>query len=125
MHSNGVLALCVPTCDPLVQDCADGDVCIPLIESFVCMPDVSGEAGAYGEHCEYLNACDPGLFCANAAVVPGCAGSVGCCSEFCDLTADDPDAACSGQQGGQVCLPYFTEGSAPPQHEDVGVCAIP
>lgn len=121
--NNGVLILCLPNCDPLLQDCADGQACYPINEFFVCAPDASGEMGLYGDPCEFLNVCDPGLFCANADVVPGCAGSLGCCSEFCDLS--DPNASCMGAGGGQMCTPWYEEGQAPPGYEDVGACAIP
>jgi hypothetical protein len=57
--------------------------------------------------------------------VPGCTGSLGCCTEYCDLTADDPSAACAGQSAGQECVAAYTEGDAPPGLEDVGLCAIP
>jgi hypothetical protein len=77
--------------------------------------------GAYGDSCEYLNVCDPGLWCADATVVPGCAGSIGCCSEFCELS--NPDATCMG--AGQECTAYYEEGQAPPGYEDVGVCILP
>jgi hypothetical protein len=123
--NGGVLILCLPTCDPLLQDCTDGNACYPLGDAFVCAPDASGESGTYGEACEYLNVCDPGLFCANAAVVPDCQGSQGCCSEYCEF--DDPEASanCSGSAGGQECVAYFAEGMAPPGFENIGVCAIP
>ncbi len=123
--NEGVLILCLPNCDPLLQDCADGQACYPINEFFVCAPDASGEMGLYGDPCEYLNVCDPGLFCANANVVPGCAGSLGCCSEFCDLDDPNPNSQCMGAGGGQECTPWYEEGQAPPGYENVGACAIP
>lgn len=121
--NDGALILCLPTCDPLLQDCAEGNACYPLLDEFVCAPDASGEMGLYGDPCEYLNACDPGLFCASADVVPGCVGSAGCCSEYCDVT--DPNVTCSGADGGQACSPYYEEGMTPPGSDDIGVCIIP
>ena len=109
-------------CDPLSQDCPEGEACYDEPNGFFCSPDASGpDQGGFADACEFLNACDPGLFCASAESVPGCAGSVGCCSEYCDHT--DPEAACEGQ--GQECTPFFEEGSVLPGYEDVGVCILP
>jgi hypothetical protein len=124
--NEGVLILCLPNCDPLVQDCPSGQACYPVYEGFNCAPDVSGaDMGGYGDPCEYINVCDPGLFCASAEAVPGCPGSQGCCSEFCDLSAPDPNAACSGVADGQECTMWYDEGAAPPGFEDLGACVIP
>jgi len=123
--NEGALILCLPNCDPLLQDCADGEGCYVTNDTFSCVPDAGGEMGAFGEGCEFLNVCDPGLFCANPDGVPNCQGSIGCCSEFCDLTAPDPDAMCTGAAGGQMCTPWYEEGQAPPGYEDVGACVIP
>ena len=127
IYNDGVLPLCLAGCDPLLQDCPNEDLCVTTAggDGFVCVLDASGEEGQYGDPCEYVNVCDPGLFCANAEAVPGCQGSVGCCSEYCDLTAADPNSACSGLAQGQECTPWFEEGTAPPGLEHVGACAIP
>jgi len=118
--NSGVLILCLPFCDPLLQDCSDTEACYPEPNGFFCSPNASGKAGAYGDECEFLNACDQGLYCADAAAVPGCAGAAGCCSEFCDTT--EP-VACMG--AGQECTAYYEVGQAPPGYEDTGVCQIP
>jgi hypothetical protein len=127
IFNEGVLPLCLPVCDPILQDCVSDDLCVgaPDRSGFVCVLDASGEEGQHGDPCEYVNSCDPGLFCAGAAAVPGCTGSQGCCSEFCDLTDADPDAACSGAADGQECVAWFEEGQAPPGMEHVGGCLIP
>ena len=121
ISNDGVLILCRRECDPLLQDCMGSAACLQAngTDGFVCIVDASGDGGAPGDPCEYLNACDPGLFCANAEVVPGCAGAVGCCSEFCDLT----DPMCSLM--GQTCQPWFEVGAEPPGLENVGGCALP
>ncbi len=121
--NDGAIVLCLPVCDPLLQDCAEGQACYGINNSFTCVPDASGEMGLYADPCEFINACDPGLFCANAEAVPGCVGSVGCCSEFCDL--DDPggDDQCSGLAGGQACVAWSEEPE--PGLEAVGACVIP
>ena len=125
ISNNGVLILCRRECDPLLQDCMGSAACLPAngSDGFVCIVDASGEGGAAGDPCEFLNACDPGLFCANADVVPGCVDSAGCCSEFCDLTEPDPNAMCT--QVGQECETWFEEGAAPPDLMHVGACVLP
>lgn len=123
--NDGVLILCLPNCDPLLQDCNEGEACYPTNDSFSCVPDAGGEQGLFGEGCEYLNVCDPGLFCAVPDGVPNCAGSIGCCSSFCDLSDPGATAACPGNAGGQECVAWFEEGQAPPGYENVGACLIP
>jgi hypothetical protein len=124
--NNGVLILCLQVCDPLLQECPEGQACYPVNTDFACAPDASGpDLGAYGDPCEYINACDPGLFCGDAAIVPDCAGASGCCSEFCDIEDPQGAAQCSGAGGGQDCTPWYAEGDAPPGFEQVGACSIP
>lgn len=127
IFNEGVLPLCLPSCDPLLQDCpTDRDVCVgsATSDAFLCVLDASGEGGAYQDPCEFVNACDPGLYCAAPEAVPGCTAR-GCCSEFCDHTDPAASEACSGADGGQECVPAFADGTAPPRWETVGVCAIP
>jgi len=120
--NDGAIVLCLAICDPLIQDCPDGSACYPVAEDFVCGPDASGEMGTAGDPCEFINVCDPGLFCLNPGAWPGCTAG-GCCSPVCDL--DDPagDAQCPGE--GQTCQPWYEEGAAPPGYESVGACALP
>jgi hypothetical protein len=120
-----VLILCLPHCDPLVQDCDDGEECVPTSELFSCVPDDSGDAGEYGDPCEYVNVCDPGLFCAVPDGVPDCQGPFGCCSPFCDTSDPEATAACPGALGGQECVGWYEDGQAPPGLENVGACLIP
>ncbi len=116
---DGVLILCQPLCDPLSQDCPGDDLCIPHGEIFICVLDASGEAGFYGDPCEYANACGAGLYCLNPEYVEGCQ-SAGCCTPFCDTTKSP---MCPGAT--QECIPWYAEGMAPPQYENVGICGIP
>lgn len=127
--NEGVLALCLRTCDPLVQDCAGGDACWLNEGAFVCVPDVSGPLGVYADPCASDDArlpsdCDPGLVCVGQESVPMCADDA-CCTSFCDLTVADPNMQCEGYRFAQYCLPVFPKGFAPPGHEDVGLCMIP
>jgi hypothetical protein len=124
--NDGVLNLCLPKCDPILQDCGEGDACYPTGGNFACAPDASGpDVGGYASPCEYTNACDAGLFCAAASAVPGCTGSAGCCSEYCETDVPDPDSQCQGNALGQICEPWYAEGAAPPGFESVGACLIP
>lgn len=111
-----------PACHPLLQNCADDQGCYPADDGFFCAPDASGQDGVYGDACELLNACDPGMFCAFADSVPGCVGA-GCCSPFCDLTDPNASADCPGAPD-QQCLAWYAEGQAPAGLESVGVCVI-
>jgi len=112
------LGICTPGCDPLINDCPGDDLCLFADNSFICVLDASGEDGAYGDPCEYANACDPGLFCADAELVPECMAA-GCCAPFCALS----DPVCPDEA--LVCTPWFEEGEAPPKYQDVGVCVLP
>lgn len=114
--------VCEVPCDPLGQICGDGLECQPDGDLFLCVPDASGELGAYGDPCEYVNVCDPGLACLNVDAVPGCMGDAGCCSPYCDVTQPN---TCPGAAEGQECTPWYQSGEAPPGFENVGVCAVP
>jgi hypothetical protein len=118
---DSVLALCFPVCDPLLQDCDEGEACLPLNETFNCIVDVSGELGAPGDGCDFINVCDPGTFCAAAELVPGCDGpEFGCCTPFCDV--DLGPLPCLP---GQECVSWWEPGQAPPELDHVGACALP
>lgn len=125
VYNGGMLPICLETCDPLGTDCAEGELCIPQGDSggqFVCAVDAAPVGGGYGDPCLAFNKCDGGLFCAPAAAVPGCTESAGCCSRYCDLDDDDPDATCDGVSEGQVCVPFNESGPAPGT-ESVGACS--
>ena len=114
------VTLCLPGCCPLEQDCHEGSACYPVNDTFACAPDASGELGAYGDECEYLNACDPYFFCGAPEHVPGCEGSQGCCNALCFVGS----TICSDYSKVLQCVPWFEEGQAPPGYENVGACLI-
>ena len=124
VYNGGALPICLSTCDPLGSGCSDGELCIPQGSGgqFVCAVDAAPVGGKYGDPCLAFNKCDGGLFCAPAAAVPGCTEAAGCCSRYCDLDEDDPDAVCDGVSEGQVCVP-FNETSPAPGTESVGACS--
>lgn len=123
--NDGVLNLCLPACSPLLQDCPEGNACYPVSDGFSCGPDASGDTGVANDPCEFINVCDAGLRCAEAAFVgAGCPeGSTGCCTPFCDL--GDP-AACPNPD--QSCVPFFDPMNLPvnpPDAADIGSCGVP
>jgi hypothetical protein len=121
--NNGTLNLCLPGCDPLVQDCENpDDLCLPSpggTEGYVCVLDASSGVGVYGAPCNFANSCNHGLICIDPAGVPvdECAGASGCCSPMCSISGGE---ACPGD--GQTCEPVFDP--QPPGFEDVGVCTL-
>lgn len=123
VSNDGVLILCLFTCDPLIQSCPDGQICFfDGVDNFICDFDASGDMGMYGDPCAYINVCDYGLFCANQEAVPGCDNPDGCCSPYCDVTLPN---TCPGADQGQECVPWYEMGMAPPGQEKIGACAVP
>jgi hypothetical protein len=120
--NDGVLTLCLDACHPLTPACEEGTGCHPLItgEAFICWP-TAGADGVYGDACDYLTTCVPGLTCVAASAFPDCVGA-GCCTEYCDTTLGLP---CPDAALGVACQPWFEMGTAPPGYENVGGCALP
>lgn len=123
--NDGVLTLCRPECDPILQDCEGQAACLQATgtNGFTCIIDASGDSGLAGDPCGFINSCDPGLLCATAETLPNC-NAESCCTEFCDLLDAEPNAFCS-LGGGTSCVPWFAEGDAPPDLAHVGLCVIP
>lgn len=112
MHANdGALPLCLETCDPLGEDCLEGENCYPTGPDFVCMPqgapiDIGGVLPTQ---------CPEGETSVDEGTVAGCDDQP-CCVSYCDLTQADPCA------DGEECVPYFKEGTCPGSCGDVGFC---
>ena len=122
------LVMCLPLCDPLAQACDEGRGCYPIHSRWQCVLDGSSELGAYGDPCLFDNQCAPGLVCLDDSTVPpgqACEGATECCTEICDLSDPAGDLQCAGAAGGQICVPWYAEGTAPPGFEDVGACTLP
>jgi hypothetical protein len=117
--NDGVLPLCLLTCDPLVATCPDGEACVPLADGFFCITTF-GMPGAQGEPCLGAGTCDPGLVCLDGSVVLDCA-STECCTAFCDTSG----APCPGADQGVTCQPWYEPGGAPPGLETLGACVLP
>lgn len=107
--------MCLPPCDPLVQDCGEGLGCHWANTMFACLATTSPHQ--VGDACDGLADCDPGLICLDAEVVPGC-GVGACCSAYCEVGALDGPCALIPDT---VCEPFFE--SPPPGQENIGVCA--
>lgn len=116
------VGLCFPGCDPVLQDCNDGNGCYPVNDGFLCAPDASEDAGQVNDPCEFVNVCDPGLACIDSATASAACDpklSAGCCQPFCAF----PGAACPNPD--QECVPWFEAGQAPEGQENIGICVIP
>jgi hypothetical protein len=112
------LALCIDICDPLAQDCAGDDLCLPIDNTYLCVLDASGELGKLNDPCEYANACDKGLICLGPQAASECdQGATGCCQPMCHLNQPD----CPG--AGQICEPIYEP--QPPLFEHIGYCTLP
>lgn len=129
ISGDGTPYLCTPLCDPLAQDCPAGEACLPDGEWWICVFDGSGATGAYGDPCDFINECDPGLVCQDPSTVPPgqpCEGAPGCCTELCGLGDPLGDAQCAGAAEGQTCQPWYDGIVDPPAgFENVGLCALP
>lgn len=118
------LAVCVPACHPLMQDCTQNEGCIPTSSGeFACFPQLGMDA-AHGETCSGPDTCDPGLLCVDAELHTDCQSDQ-CCSTYCDTTDPDADTGCEGLDAGQACTAWYVEGRAPTGYDNVGVCATP
>lgn len=120
-----VLAVCLPTCEPLADACGEGHACLPSFSGFACMWMGLSENVAVGGSCDDVYDCQPGLVCvgltstaSEETCYPGT--DPGVCVPYCDLSAPDPTVVCPNPS--DVCLPYAEEGSLPPRYEDVGLC---
>jgi hypothetical protein len=117
--NDGVITVCLPRCDPLLQDCAEGLGCYwsGTSGTFQCVITSGGIPS--GEPCGFNNDCNPGNFCADAAALETCNGSA-CCATFCDLL-EEPSPCVSPLE----CVSFFEEGTAPPDYETLGLCILP
>lgn len=106
----------VSECDPWLQDCPDGEKCVPYasaedgLDANKCV-DIQGD-GQAGQACTYGGAadahddCGPGSYCWNVQEVDGV--MTGTCAPFCagvpDEAVCEPGSACLIANGGSVTL---------------------
>jgi hypothetical protein len=115
----GVVNLCIPSCDPILQDCNGGLACYWANTDFSCIFTTSDIPP--GEPCGFINDCVAGTSCMTADVLPSCVGAA-CCTPWCQLGAGDQ--VCDAVPG-TSCVPFFEQDMAPPGYEHVGVCLVP
>ena len=120
LASDGVLIPCIPTCDPLEQDCFEGTACYWIGYDFSCV-FTAGDGIPLGQPCAYINDCEAGLMCVDAAALTTCEGP-SCCTTFCNLELGDEPCA---ELPGTACVSLFPPGEAPPSYEHIGVCVVP
>jgi hypothetical protein len=92
VYNEGTLPLCLPECQPDLQDCPEGEACIksPTMVGFLCVPDASGEEGQPNDPCEFANACDPGQVCSPTTASNECdPNAIGCCQPICSLSENN------------------------------------
>ena len=108
--NEGVLTLCIHTCNPDLDECPAGQMCEPVAEDqFLCVPE-GVDPGGYGQDCTAFE-CNPGLVCIDADHHAACVeGATGCCSPYCEIDGRPcPDGMSCVVQG----------------ETDVGWCALP
>lgn len=124
----GVLALCLPPCDPLEPaTCTADETCrfFPSSDAAFCIPDGGGQVLSPTIQCgDGDEACAADEVCISAANYGGC-GSPTCCTRWCDLDAPDADAQCAAGRPDHACVAVFDDRPAPPGYEHLGVCAVP
>ncbi len=129
------VGLCIPICNPLLDDCADGQLCVPNNqEGFGCVLDAGDGQSPAGTPCDFVNACDAGTQCLSADLypAPSCEGQSGCCVPMCDWSefdadldgvADMGDPASACELPGTECSPWYENPQqAPPDLAGVGAC---
>jgi len=116
VNNGGVLNICLPICEPLVQDCPESQGCYPIDDNYACFPiAVPDDVGFEGDSCNFINACQSGFACIAAEQLPTCEDT-GCCAPFCDLTEQDP---CSNPE--VQCIAVYEENESDP---NVGFCGV-
>lgn len=119
---DGVLTICLPTCDPLAPDCQAGEGCVSVSSGesgFVCVP-LMEEPAAPGEVCEYVNDCEAGSVCLDASYLPACEGAA-CCTPLCSVDDPEPCAPVPGTE----CASWFEEPPRTCIPQELGVCVTP
>lgn len=123
ISGSGSLAVCLPSCNPLEDECPDNQTCTPTVSAngFTCTP-LAPDPAAPGEACEFFSQCQSGSTCLSGDLI-GCDAPGGCCTSFCDLALGQPNPDCPDPE--HECLPWYERGEAPPGLDDVGVCGVP
>jgi hypothetical protein len=118
ISGSGVISLCIPQCDPIMQNCEAGLGCYWTGGAFNCVTAI--EDIPAGQPCGFINDCAIGLMCIATEFLPDCEGA-SCCTPYCDATLGD--GPCEVVPG-TTCTEFF-ESRPPPGYETVGVCVAP
>jgi len=123
----GVLALCLPPCNPLdPMGCGRGESCRYFSASAAasCIPDKGGVVSSPTIQCGSKDeSCPAAEVCVTAATYGGC-GAPSCCTPWCDLDDPEADLQCAARRVDQICLPLFDREPAPEGLANLGVCAL-
>lgn len=122
LASDGAIPLCVSGCDPVVQDCAEGEGCWPAGVEWACQGEASQPGSMPADACTSSTECAPGLVCLVGSPLSDCASAGGCCTPVCDAGSPDGDAACTQVDAAATCQPWYAESEAPIGLDHVGVC---
>jgi hypothetical protein len=116
--NDGVLPVCEVLCDPLLQDCPEGQGCYAAFDNFVCaMPGAAAGEGNDGDPCYTIQSCNPGLICRGGTA--GCPMDGACCTPICDMMG--PPEQCIDPS--EDCVQALD--NPPPGLESVGYCGVP
>jgi hypothetical protein len=104
--------VCLPSCDLLEQDCADGNACVFVESPFPVCAKFSSLAD--GEDCEFYNQCEKGAAC----VLVNADKTSNMCTPLCDATV-----AGSCDATGDTCLAFDQiYSNVTPEMATIGLC---
>jgi hypothetical protein len=108
-------------CNPLENDCPEGELCIFFNTEFQCFPATGDGTGVFGASCDTATDCNEGLACIQSVFFSNCAGDA-CCSPNCDLS--EPNN-CPDVGDGTFCMQWFMgRVDTDPCYVNAGVCGI-
>ena len=117
-YNDGILPVCEVLCDPILQDCPEGQGCYAAFDNFVCaMPGAAEGQGNDGDACNTVQSCNPGLICRGGTA--GCPEDGACCTPVCEISG--PEEQC--EDPSEDCIQALDD--PPPGLMDVGYCGVP
>ena len=100
--NDGSINVCLPTCNPLNQNCPDGEACYGLANDLVCLPPQTPLVSPPDQL--FPAFCPPGSTAVLPELDPNCEDDELCCVSWCDLTMLE---RCPAEMS---CEPWFEEG---------------
>lgn len=108
-------------CNPLENDCPEGELCIFFNTEFRCFPSTGDGSGVFLAPCDTATDCNEGLACIQSVFFDNCA-SEACCSPNCDLSGPN---TCPQTGAGEFCMQWFQgRVDTDPCYVNAGVCGI-